>query len=98
MLYKTGGGGPRIDTEFFPSESSGLKLGFYAVILSPRFNPEDNIMKQTLRFAKVLLGLLCLTFGLGAAREGPAPPGLLLVEASLVSIGLTILYTDWRKP
>lgn len=29
--------------------------------------------------------------------EGVAPPGLLLAEASLISIGLTIIYTDWRK-
>jgi len=54
-------------------------------------------MKQALRFVKLLVGFLSLTLGLGAAREGVAPPGLLLIEASLISVGLTILYTDWRR-
>jgi hypothetical protein len=54
-------------------------------------------MKQALRFTKLLFAFFSLTLGLGAAREGVAPPGLLLAEAGLISLGLTILYMDWRK-
>jgi hypothetical protein len=54
-------------------------------------------MKQTLRFAKLLVAFLFLVFGLATIRH-TSNMGNLMTDAVLIAVGLTILYIDWRTP
>jgi|HubBroStandDraft_2_1064218.scaffolds.fasta_scaffold426711_1 hypothetical protein len=54
-------------------------------------------MKTTLHFAKIFSAFLLLIFGLATIRH-TANLEDIVIDAVLIAIGLTILYTDWRKP
>jgi hypothetical protein len=54
-------------------------------------------MIKTLRFAKLLIAFVFLIFGLATIRH-TTNMGNIITDAILIAIGLTILYTDWRKP
>lgn len=52
-------------------------------------------MQATLRFVKLVFGFSLLALGLRYFRQSELPDSA--VNALFIGIGLTVLWTDWRK-